>query len=204
MKQQVNTELGTQERLIEAAISIIESEGEVGVRVDRVAELAGFTKPVLYHYFSDREAVIAAAQAERYRRSLRIGREETADMVNTATTAHDFYLVMKGWVQSFSGPDGEQRRKFRIEVLGSAATRPELLASVNEANRDHVRQLASMLRLAQAHGWLRRDVDVTDLAQWWSGVILSRHFAEIDKDHFDMDTWDAITESVLRSMIVGL
>jgi hypothetical protein len=47
-------------------------------------------------------------------------------------------------------------------------------------------------------------VNVTDLAQWWSGVILSRHFAEIDKEHFDMDTWDAITESVLRSMIVGL
>jgi AcrR family transcriptional regulator len=199
-----NVETTTRDRLIEAAISVIETDGEVAVRVDRVAETAGFTKPVLYHHFADREAVIAAAQAERYRRSLRLGREEAADMVNTATTAHDFYLVMKSWVQSFSGPDGEQRRKFRIEVLGSAATRPELLASVNEANRDHVRQLASILRLAQAHGWIRQDVNVTDLAQWWSGVILSRHFAEIDKEHFDMDTWDVITESVLRSMIVGL
>jgi len=204
MSQNVDTATTTRDRLIEAAISIIEGEGEVAVRVDRVAETAGFTKPVLYHHFADREAVIAAAQAERYRRSLRIGREETADMVNTATTADDFYLVMKSWVQSFSGPDGEQRRKFRIEVLGSAATRPELLASVNEANREHVRQLASILRLAQAHGWIRRDFDVTDLAQWWSGVILSRHFAEIDKDHFNMKTWDAITESVLRSMIIGL
>jgi AcrR family transcriptional regulator len=204
MSQNLETAITTRDRLIDAAISIIEGEGEVAVRVDRVAETAGFTKPVLYHHFADREAVIAAAQAERYRRSLRFGREETADLVNTATTAHDFYVAMKSWVQSFSGPDGEQRRKFRIEVLGSAATRRELLASVNEANRDHVRQLASILRLAQAHGWLRRDVDVTDLAQWWSGVILSRHFAEIDKDHFNMDTWDAITESVLRSMIVGL
>ena len=39
---------GNREKILEAAISIIETEGETGVRVDRVVEAAGFTKPVLY------------------------------------------------------------------------------------------------------------------------------------------------------------
>ena len=47
----MTTDLSTRDRLIQAAISIIETEGEAGVRVDQVAALAGFTKPVLYAHF---------------------------------------------------------------------------------------------------------------------------------------------------------
>ena len=60
---------GTRDKILEAAIAIIEVEGEAGVRVDRVVETAGFTKPVLYHHFDDREDLVIAAQGERYRRS---------------------------------------------------------------------------------------------------------------------------------------
>ena len=197
-------QLSTKERLIEAAISIIEAEGEVGIRVDRVAQLAGFTKPVLYHHFADREAIVAAAQAERFRRSLAIGLSETAELIENAKSAEEFYAYMRAWIASFGSAEGEQRRKFRIEVLGSASSRPELMKFVVEANRAHARQLASILRLAQAHGWLRNDVGARDLAQWWVGLTLSRHIVEIDKDEFSTESWDAISDSIMRSMIIGL
>ena len=62
--------LTTYERLLEAAISIIESQGEGAIRVDQVAELAGFTKPVLYSYFKNREDLIVTAQGVRFIRAL--------------------------------------------------------------------------------------------------------------------------------------
>ena len=199
-----NQQLSTKDRLIQAAISVIEAEGEVGIRVDRVAQLAGFTKPVLYHHFADREALIAAAQAERFRRSLAIGLSETAELIENATSAEEFYGYMQAWIASFGSSEGEQRRKFRIEVLGSASSRPALMEFVREANRAHARQLGSILRLAQAHGWLRSDVNAKDIAQWWVGLTLSRHIIEIDKDEFSTESWDTISDSVMRSMFIGL
>lgn len=204
MSQDAVVEMTTKERLVEAAISIIEDEGEVGIRVDRVAELAGFTKPVLYHHFTDREAVIAAAQAERFRRSLSVGAPRLAEILDSVSSAADFFNAMRGWLKSFGEPEGEQRRRFRIEVLGSAVSRPELLRSVIEANRAYISDFAMLLRLAQAHGWLRNDVNAKDLAQWWVGLVLSRHMVEIDKEEFSTEAWDVVTESVIRSMIVGL
>ena len=204
MSQDAVVEVTTKERLVEAAISIIEDEGEVGIRVDRVAELAGFTKPVLYHHFTDREAVIAAAQAERFRRSLSVGAPRLAEILDSVSSAADFFNAMRGWLKSFGEPEGEQRRRFRIEVLGSAVSRPELLRSVIEANRAYISDFAMLLRLAQAHGWLRNDVNAKDLAQWWVGLVLSRHMVEIDKEEFSTEAWDVVTESVIRSMIVGL
>jgi AcrR family transcriptional regulator len=196
--------MSTRDRLVEAAISIIESEGEVGIRVDRVAQIAGFTKPVLYHHFADREAVIAAAQAERFRRSLLSGAARIDSLMESVTTAEGFFDAMCQWLRSFGTLEGEERRKFRVEVLGSAASRPELLRSVIEANREYISEFAMLLRLAQAHGWLRNDVNAKDLAQWWAGLVLSRHVVEIDKEEFSTDTWDTITESVIRSMMVGM
>lgn len=199
-----NQQLSTKDRLIQAAISIIEAEGEVGIRVDRVAELAGFTKPVLYHHFADREAIIAAAQAERFRRSLASGPSRVAEVMDNISTPQAFFEVMRGWMQSFASKDGEERRKFRIEVLGSAVSRPELLRSVIEANRAYLSEFAMLIRLAQAHGWIRNDVNAKDFAQWWVGLVLSRHLVEIDKEEFSTESWDAITESVMRSVIIGL
>ena len=118
--------LTTRERLLEAAIAIIETQGEGAIRVDQVAELAGFTKPVLYSYFKNREEVIVTAQGERYIRALELGRADVDAAVLNASTADEFFLIMQKWVRSFASPEGELRRRFRIEVLGSAITREKL------------------------------------------------------------------------------
>lgn len=202
MSLNVKAELNTRDRLLEAAISVLATEGEVAIRVDRVAELAGFTKPVLYHYFADREALIAAAQAERFRRTLEVGLEAVIEDASRTTTCEEYVEVTLVWLKTLLGPDGAERRKFRIEVLGSAASRPSLLANVVSSNRIPAGRFADHLRIAESRGWLRPEVDVHDLAQWWIGVLLSRHLFEIDPERFSLASWDAITESVLRSMFI--
>lgn len=202
MSADTDPELSTRDRLIEAAISIISVEGEVGIKVDRVAALAGFTKPVLYYYFTDREDVIAAAQAELFRRSLEIGLAQALQDARHAKTAREYMDVTSQWMRTLLDEGGEQRRRFRIEVLGSAVSRPALLEKVVEVSRQQVERFASHLQIAESRGWLKPDVDVNDLARWWIGLILSRHMFEIDKEHSSLGNWDAITEFVLRAMII--
>lgn len=201
MSRHKNSEMSTRDRLIEAAISTIEAEGEVALRVDRVAEVAGFTKPVLYHHFNDREGIIAAAQAERFRRSLDTGMTAAIERVDSATSATEFLAAMRTLMMDYSGPDGEARRRFRIEVLGSAVSRPALMASVVAASRAHVDRLEMPLRIAEARGWLCPKVPIRHFAQWWVGLVLMRFLFEIDPEGFDPASWDVITDSVLTSDI---
>lgn len=203
MSKAIDAELSTRDKLIEAAISIIEKDGEVGIRVDRVAELAGFTKPVLYHYFTDREAIIAAAQAERFRRSLEIGWENLAELLRRAASAHDFLELMRKWINGVSGSEGEARRRFRVEVLGSAVSRPALMASVVEASRIHADRVAVSLELAQAKGWIKPSVSARDLAHWWVGTISTRFLFEIDQESYALESWDEITDLALVSMFTA-
>ena len=193
--------LTTRERLLEAAIAIIETQGEGAIRVDQVAELAGFTKPVLYSYFKNREEVIATAQGERYIRALELGRADVDAAVLNASTADEFFLIMQKWVRSFASPEGELRRRFRIEVLGSAITREKLQEKIREANRVQAKNLGALLAIAKDRQWLSLDVDAEDLSIWWTGLVLSRHLVEIDPTGLDAEAWDYITIEMMRSII---
>jgi AcrR family transcriptional regulator len=193
--------LATRNRLLEAAISIIETQGEGAIRVDQVAELAGFTKPVLYTYFKNRDDLIVAAQSERYLRALELGRSDVEDAVRKCSNANEFFLVMKKWVSSFSGSDGELRRRFRIEVLGSAISRESLQEKLREANRRQAQDLGALLAIAQERQWLTLDAEPQDLSMWWTGLVLSRYLIEMDAEFHDTAAWDAITMNTMRSII---
>jgi AcrR family transcriptional regulator len=193
--------LTTRERLLEAAISVIETQGEGAIRVDQVAELAGFTKPVLYTYFKNRDDLIVAAQGERYLRALELGRSDVEDAVRKCSNANEFFLVMKKWVSSFSGSDGELRRRFRIEVLGSAISRESLQEKLREANRRQAQDLGALLAIAQERQWLTLDAEPQDLSMWWTGLVLSRYLIEMDAEYHDTAAWDAITMNTMRSII---
>jgi AcrR family transcriptional regulator len=193
--------LTTRNRLLEAAISVIETQGEGAIRVDQVAELAGFTKPVLYTYFKNRDDLIVTAQGERYIRALELGRADVDAAVLNASTADEFFLIMQKWVRSFSSPEGELRRRFRIEVLGSAISRESLQEKLREANRRQAQDLGALLAIAQERQWLTLDVEPQDLAMWWTGLVLSRYVVEMDAEYHDAAAWDAITMNIMRSII---
>lgn len=198
----MSDQMGTRERLLEAAISIIEADGEDGLRVDRVAELAGFTKPVVYHHFADREDLVVAALGERYLRSLGYSLEDIKFAAARCRTADQLTQILCQAIKEFGSRQGIERRRLRIEALGAAVSRPALQASLAEASRRQYAALAEVLEIANEEGWLRVDVETRDLAVWWSGLILSRHLVEIDPEHFDAAEWDTITEWVVRSMFV--
>lgn len=197
----METTLTTRDRLLEAAIFIIEAQGEGAIRVDQVAELAGFTKPVLYSYFKNREELIVTAQGERYIRALELSRADVDAAVLNASTADEFFMIMQSWVRSFSSPDGELRRRFRIEVVGAAVTREKLQEKIREANRTQAKNLGALIQIAKDRQWLALDATSEDLSMWWTGVVLSRHLVEMDPIGLDADAWDDITIAMMRSMI---
>ena len=196
-------EAGSRERVLQAAIAIVEAEGEAPLRVDRVAEMAGYTKPVIYHHFGDREGLIIAAQIERYRRGLQTGLEQVSKAIESCESFDEFVAIVRAWIESFGTPEGIERRRIRMEVLGSAISRPRLRESVVAANREHMTIVGSLFSFARDRGWLALDFPVEDLAVWCTGVVLGRHLSETDPEFFDPVQYDRITDAVLTAAIFG-
>lgn len=58
--------VGSKEAILQAALIEFSEYGHAGARVDRIARTAGVSKPLIYDYFGDKEAIYAAALKEAY------------------------------------------------------------------------------------------------------------------------------------------
>jgi AcrR family transcriptional regulator len=193
---------GTRDKILEAAIGIIEAEGEAGVRVDRVVEAASFTKPVLYHHFADREDLVIAAQGERYRRTF--DDALVALSVFREAQSQDVFLDRVAIaLGDFTSPEGRRRRRMRAEILGAAVGRPQLHDAITEANRQFVASLGDFLTRARKAGLISPQRDPRDIAAWWLSVVAGRYVIDVDADRFDEEEWTAIVLSMIRYLLAG-
>ena len=192
----------TRERLLDAAIAVLETHGEAAIRVDELAKVVGVAKPSIYHFFGSREGLVAAALAEMYRRTLSSDRELLLELARSATTREQFVDSFRSVVASYSSEDGVRRRAFRTEVLGAAVSRPELQDAIVEMHREQVFYVVEFLMLGQERGFLSAKFDLHTSALWATAVILGRHFAEIDPSA-DRVTWDKLTTEALIHLLFG-
>jgi len=57
---------GAKAAILQAALEEFSQHGHSGARVDRIARHAGVSKPLIYDYFGDKDAIYAAALREAY------------------------------------------------------------------------------------------------------------------------------------------
>ena len=183
----------TRERLLRAAIAVLATEGERAIRVRDIAAQAGVTEPSLYHFFGSREGLITQAQATRFREEHLEGMQRFADAVGSSETPEDFAAAVRAVLTWAYRPERRVARATRIDVLGSAQSRPDLAVELASAQRAVNQQLAVTLRYAQARGWVRQDLDCNILAAWVIGQITGRVFIEIDPELADSTAWDEIS-----------
>ena len=195
----------SKERMLEAAIEVIEEHGEAGVRVDEIASMAKVAKPSLYHFFGNRDGLIAAAQAERYRKSLNIGLEEVLQRVMACSSADEFAELVRAWITTFSAHDAQHRRSVRLEVLGSSVSRPELRVAVENADERMNHQLAELGEIAKSRGWALQspDLDPYDVAAWLHGLWNGRYLAEITEDPERIAAWDKVNTTAVLRLLLG-
>ena len=195
----------SRERLLEAAIDVIELHGESAVRVDEIALKAEVAKPSLYHFYGNREGLIAAAQAERYRRSLLVGYDDIRVELERCTNREEWYALVTIWIRTFAKPDAAQRRAMRLDVLGSSVARPALREAIIAANDAARIQLEQFIDHARARGWtlVGTDVATADVAMWLHGLWNGRYLVDITDDADRISGWDSVTTQVIELLMAG-
>ena len=194
----MSTELDTRTKLLNATIEAISSGGEGSVRVSNVASAVGVREPSVYHFFKNREALVEAAQIERYRRSyteMMVPFEAAAMM---SDSWDDFERSVRKIFAAVYSPDRAQLRSIRKNVMGAAQSSPAIAAAVIEINHETAESLARVMTFGQEKGWVTKDLDAMALSYWGIGQINGRVMAEMNPSQVDLDAWTKVSiEAVL-------
>jgi len=193
----------SRQRLLEAAIEALEVGGEAALRVDEIAAAAGVTKPSLYHFFGDRDGLVAAAQAERFFRLMMQGLDEGLEMVRSAGSVEEFAAMFPDMVAIGSGEAGERRRAARAAVLGSATSRPALTNEIRDVLVAASKQLADFFRIGKERGMIRDDFDDDAMSMWWFSVLAGRHVIDVLDDDRITAQWKQMTVASLQAVLLG-
>ena len=195
--------MDTRQRLLEAAITVLDHDGEAAIRVRDVSRAAGVSSASLYHFFGDREGMIEAAQAERYQRSLFALMEPLGQDIARARSEKSFYDAVRHGVARMWTPDRASFRRSRIEALAAMTARPGLAMLIRDAQHTLNLTIAEMLKEPQRRGWVRPDLDVEMIGAWAQGVTNGRLLIEIDPERTDGDGWNRIAAEALVFALRG-
>jgi AcrR family transcriptional regulator len=190
-------------QILDAAVRLIEEKGERALRLRDVAASVGIAEPTLYHYFPNRDALVVAAHAQRYRTELAVTVEPFLPAVQDCKSKEEFITILQSvFVHSFN-PERAPIRATRAEVIGSAYRRESLRREVSEAMMDSLAATIEALKLAQSRGWLRNDVDPRAFAIFNLSLISGLIFPEIQSDDSLLDQWKRLAIEAATALATG-
>lgn len=188
----------TRQQLIEATIAAIAYGGESSVRVSAIANAVGVKEPSVYHFFKNRDALVEAAQIERYRRSyseMIVPFEMAAEM---SETAEEFERAIRKVFSLVYAPERVEIRSVRKNVMGAAQSSEAISKAISEINHGIASTLARVMVFGQERGWVTKDLDPMALAYWGIGQINGRVMAEMNAELVSLAEWDKVSvEAVL-------
>ena len=193
----------TRERILRRAIEMVEQGGEAAIRVNDIAAECDVSITSLYHYFGNRDRLIEAVQAARYADFSTRDLDSFAALVSKCRSANGFKkLVTDTLGVIFSDPQRAELRHKRLEILGSAAHRPNLARALGNSQMEYNKRLGQILVPAQLEGWIRSDIDVEVLASFFMGIMNARVVIEVGDQDIDDNAWNSMALSFITSNIL--
>ena len=159
-------------RLLDAASEVIERSGEASLRVQDIVEVAGVQAPVLYRHFGNREGLVQSAHLARFIREIAEEASVFSLLAGRATSKEEFRQHFNMLVQAAGDPSRVERRRARLEVLGSAVSRPELTELISKVQSTTYLDVVDSIIQAQERGWVRPEIDAATFVAWASSTML--------------------------------
>jgi len=186
----------SREELTRIAIECFARYGFKGTTVDRIARSAGVTKGALYYHFRDKEALLAAAVADR------ISAFEDLVQRACADVEPDRALVRIAELYTEHARSNDQARFVITLIIEAMGTNAEVSAQLRDMMRRFRGFLRSIVRAGQESGLFREDADAEAVAASYTSTILGaeiQYYQDPDRFRFEeaISTW-------LEQMLLGL
>lgn len=195
--------LRTHDRLLKAAVDVIDSAGIKELKIRDVAAMAGVKVPSVYHFFGNRDGLVEEAQAFRYTRGLLELTQVFDEQVRNCSNIEEFIAVIREVTALVFSDDRYSTRAVRADVLGSAMSRPKLKSAVAAAQRKSHDLLSSTLNFAQERGWVLPELDTMAFSVWYTGMVNGRLVYEIDPAQCSGQAWNNLATELTVFALCG-
>ena len=189
------------QRLIDAALIIVDRDGIDGARLRDIVAEAGLTTGSLYWFFKNRRQLINAALAHRYVDKMRSVLEVTREILRSSLDSVDPLDIA---LQEAAQPDQADRvaaRRERIQVPAAALDDPILARQFAEVTRSFTEQVIETITSAQARGLVRSDVDPLALATMIQATTVGYAITDVADDLAPApDQWLAINRLMVDAL----
>jgi AcrR family transcriptional regulator len=194
----------TAERLLRATMDLIEQGGEPAVKVKPLTDGLGVNVTAIYRYFGDRQGLINAAQAERYVGGITGDVHNLTNALEAATSATDFRKRLNLLTINILSPQRLPHLMRRVNIVGSAYARPDLLDLIGESSRSAMNDATVVLEVAQQRGWILRKAKIPMVVSWLNSVFFGRLLVWLDPDPpLDDDAWLMMVLEPLNQALFG-
>ena len=153
----------TYSMILAEARKIVEERGEAGLRVAELAKRCDVAVGLLYHYFSDRMAIISAVRETQFVARVESDIQNLKQYSTTGNNADIVDII----VNQFADPRADERNKYRLErmeVLVAASRNPELLEKLKTVESRFTHEILETIRNAKKSGLVAEHVDEKSLA----------------------------------------
>lgn len=193
--------LSTIAALIQATIDEMEAVGELGLRLESVAERAGASLGSVYHHFGDKDGLIDAARLEQFTRH---ADEDTAALRAALASIVDYDHLMAALPHlsaAFHTVERRARRARRLSNLAATLARPEYAQRVADVQHRVTHEIADLVEDLKRRGVIGHGADALALATFIQAYTVGRVVADVDREPLDPDRWNHTIVTALTAML---
>jgi len=178
----------TRSAILLVAMEMLAAHGPDGFTIDEVLIASGASASSLYHHFGNREGLVLAAEAERYRQLAKREDRRNLDGGHQAHTTEEFFEYLAVQLRRIvTDPATREVRRSRLQVAARALDAPDLAQKTSRSQEAMLAAIAEMFHDAQARGLINQQVDANAYAAWFHGMTLGRTFTE--DGPIDAEAW---------------
>ena len=192
----------TADLILAEARAMIEESGDNAFRVTDLAARCNVAMGLLYHYFKDRDGLIAAVRESQFLAHIEA---DVAMLNNIVTHDGDLDAVLKILVDDFSNPHNKMRNEFRLDrmdALVAARHNPDLLQRLTEAEARLTTEIIATVQQAKIDGLVDPVVDDKALAFMLEVIPLGTALANVYGEYMpNPEAWRALLTRMLVSVL---
>lgn len=192
----------TAELILAEARAMIEESGDNAFRVTDLATRCNVAIGLLYHYYKDRDGLIAAVRESQFLARI------DADVTNLSRIVNqdgDLDAVLKILVDDFCNPHSAERNEFRLDrmdALVAARHNPELQQRLTNVESRLSSEIIATVQQAKLDGLVDPTVDDKALAFMLEVIPLGTALSNVYGEYMpDPEAWKALLTRMLMSLL---
>lgn len=184
-------------QILAAASDCFRAHGFHGASISQISKSAGMSAGHIYHYFENKEAIIAAIVAHDL--------DELLTLSATWRAADDILEAMiDGVVEGVKENLERGKAVLKLEILAEASRNPEIAVIVRNASKCCNENITDILRLARgAKGLSTDDETITNMVEILATLFEGVLARSVRNPDLDADQFADAFQSVVRSLIAG-